>query len=106
MMNEIYERGPIVCSISTPEDFTYGYRAGIWPDDKKTTVEEIDHNVEVRGCLEALTGPALCIAACSTLGRLYADVLGECLKNVAYDSGWVEVVEFCTCGSNPNCVCY
>lgn len=47
MMNEIYERGPIVCSISTPEDFTYGYRAGIWPDDKKTTVEEIDHNVEV-----------------------------------------------------------
>ena len=25
MMSEIYHRGPIVCSISTPEDFTYGY---------------------------------------------------------------------------------
>ena len=24
MMSEIYERGPIVCSIATPDDFTYG----------------------------------------------------------------------------------
>ena len=47
MMNEIYKGGPIVCSISTPEDFTYGYRAGIWPDEK-TKIEMIDHNVEAR----------------------------------------------------------
>ncbi|KAK9844141.1 hypothetical protein WJX81_005676 [Elliptochloris bilobata] len=48
MMNEIYQKGPIVCSISTPEDFTYGYRAGIWPDEK-TKFDDIDHNVEVVG---------------------------------------------------------
>ena len=47
MMNEIYRKGPIVCSISTPEDFTYGYRGGIWSNEP-TKFEEIDHNVEVR----------------------------------------------------------
>lgn len=48
MMSEIYHRGPIVCSISTPEDFTYGYRGGIYNDPKNYTYESIDHNVEVR----------------------------------------------------------
>jgi len=47
MMSEIYHRGPIVCSISTPEDFTYGYREGIYNDPKNYTYESIDHNVEV-----------------------------------------------------------
>lgn len=46
MMNEIYRKGPIVCSISTPRDFTYGYRRGIWSNEP-TKFEEIDHNVEV-----------------------------------------------------------
>lgn len=46
MMNEIYRKGPIVCSISTPRDFTYGYRGGIWANEP-TKFEEIDHNVEV-----------------------------------------------------------
>ena len=48
MKSEIYHRGPIVCSISTPEDFTYGYRGGIYNDPKNYTYESIDHNVEVR----------------------------------------------------------
>ena len=46
MMNEIYRKGPIVCSISTPRDFTYDYRGGIWANEP-TKFEEIDHNVEV-----------------------------------------------------------
>jgi hypothetical protein len=25
MMSEIYQRGPIVCSITTPDEFTYSY---------------------------------------------------------------------------------
>jgi hypothetical protein len=58
MMREIYKGGPIVCSISTPEDFTYGYRAGIWPDEK-TTIEMIDHNVEAR----SPRGPARGVSA-------------------------------------------
>lgn len=48
MMSEIYHRGPIVCSISTPADFTYGYRGGVYNDPKNYTYESIDHNVEVR----------------------------------------------------------
>ena len=47
MMSEIYHRGPIVCSISTPDDFTYGYRGGLYDDPKNYTKETIDHNVEV-----------------------------------------------------------
>lgn len=46
-MSEIYHRGPIVCSISTPDDFTYGYRGGLYDDPKNYTKETIDHNVEV-----------------------------------------------------------
>lgn len=46
-MSEIYQRGPIVCSISTPEDFTYGYRGGIYKDPLNYTRETVDHNVEV-----------------------------------------------------------
>ena len=48
MMSQIYQRGPIVCSISTPYDFTYGYRGGIYNDPRNYTKETIDHNVEVR----------------------------------------------------------
>jgi hypothetical protein len=48
MMSEIYQRGPIVCSIATPGDFTYGYRSGIYKDPLNYTRDEIDHNVEVR----------------------------------------------------------
>ncbi len=45
-MNEIYHRGPITCSIATPDEFTYGYRGGIY-DGRNDT--DIDHDVEVVG---------------------------------------------------------
>ena len=54
MMSEIYHRGPIVCSISTPEDFTYGYRGGIYNDPLNYTKDSIDHNVEVRTAHDCL----------------------------------------------------
>ena len=54
MMSEIYHRGPIVCSISTPEDFTYGYRGGIYNDPLNYTKDSIDHNVEVRAAHDCL----------------------------------------------------
>eukprot|EP01025_Chloroclados_australasicus_P006008 TRINITY_DN11975_c0_g1_i1.p2 TRINITY_DN11975_c0_g1~~TRINITY_DN11975_c0_g1_i1.p2 ORF type:complete len:236 (-),score=17.16 TRINITY_DN11975_c0_g1_i1:208-915(-) len=46
MMNEIYQRGPIVCSIATDEEFTYGYRSGIY---QGKNFPGVDHNVEVVG---------------------------------------------------------
>lgn len=46
MMNEIFQRGPIVCSIATDSDFVYGYRGGIYEGKNST---EVDHNVEVVG---------------------------------------------------------
>ena len=49
MMSEIYQRGPITCSIATPDEFTYGYRAGIWKDKSNSTIDDIDHDVEVVG---------------------------------------------------------
>lgn len=64
MMSEIYHRGPIVCSISTPEDFTYGYRGGIYNDPLNYTKETIDHNVEVRLiclCLSHPWGGTICL---------------------------------------------
>ena len=48
MMSEIYARGPVVCSVATPEAFDYGYRAGIYDDPLNYTRDAIDHNVEVR----------------------------------------------------------
>ncbi len=47
MMSEIYRRGPVVCSVATPEAFDYGYRAGIYDDPQNYTRDSIDHNVEV-----------------------------------------------------------
>lgn len=46
MMNEIYRRGPITCSIATPDEFTYGYRGGVYAGRNDT---DIDHDVEVVG---------------------------------------------------------
>lgn len=46
MMNEIYHRGPITCSIATPDEFTYGYRGGVYSGRNDT---DIDHDVEVVG---------------------------------------------------------
>jgi hypothetical protein len=46
MMNEIYQRGPIVCSIAADNDFTYGYRGGVYRGKNST---DVDHNVEVVG---------------------------------------------------------
>ena len=50
MMSELYQRGPIVCSISTPDDFTYEYRYGVYIDTAvNATRDDIDHDVEVVG---------------------------------------------------------
>lgn len=45
-MNEIYQRGPIVCSAATDSAFMYDYRSGVYTGPNSTT---IDHNVEVVG---------------------------------------------------------
>lgn len=43
MMKEIYNHGPITCGISCPEDFTYGYRAGVLQDTSGD--RDIDHDI-------------------------------------------------------------
>eukprot|EP01134_Creolimax_fragrantissima_P003666 CFRG3666T1 len=47
MMAEIYNRGPIVCSIATGEALDYGYRGGVFVDHNNVT--DVDHDVEVVG---------------------------------------------------------
>ena len=50
MMSELYQRGPIVCSISTPDDFVYEYRGGVYVDGAvNATRDDVDHAVEVVG---------------------------------------------------------
>ena len=50
MMSELYQRGPIVCSISTPDDFVYAYRGGVYIDtDANATRDDVDHDIEVVG---------------------------------------------------------
>ena len=48
LVSELYARGPVVCSIATPEDFTYAYRGGIYQDPKNYTKDDVDHG-ESRG---------------------------------------------------------
>jgi cathepsin X len=47
MMQEIYERGPIVCGISVPDDLFLHYTGGIYQD--KTNNTEIVHDIAVVG---------------------------------------------------------
>ena len=50
MMSELYQRGPIVCSISTPDDFVYEYRGGVYVDRAvNASRDDVDHDVEVVG---------------------------------------------------------
>lgn len=49
MQAEILQRGPIVCSIATPDDFTYGYRGGVYVDPANYTRDDVDHDVELVG---------------------------------------------------------
>jgi Papain family cysteine protease len=46
MMSEIYQRGPIVCSIASDDKIAYGYRGGVYMGANSS---EVDHNVEVVG---------------------------------------------------------
>jgi hypothetical protein len=46
MMNEIMARGPITCSMATPDVFDYGYHGGIALDPTHNSTD-IDHDVEV-----------------------------------------------------------
>eukprot|EP00887_Chlorella_sp_A99_P000091 scaffold16.g91.t1 len=47
MRNEIFNRGPLTCSMAVPEVFDYGYHQGIFRDDTNST--DVDHDVEVVG---------------------------------------------------------
>ena len=49
MQSEILARGPIVCSVATPDDFVYKYRGGVYDDHNSTTLDDVDHDVEVVG---------------------------------------------------------
>ena len=49
MQAEILARGPIVCSIATPDAFVYGYRGGVYDDRNASTRDDVDHDVEVVG---------------------------------------------------------
>jgi hypothetical protein len=43
LVSELYARGPVVCSIATPEDFVYAYRGGVYQDPKNYTKDDVDH---------------------------------------------------------------
>lgn len=48
MMKEIFARGPITCSMATPETFDYGYHGGVYLDQYHNSTD-VDHDVEVVG---------------------------------------------------------
>jgi hypothetical protein len=48
MMSEIYQRGPVACSIACPDELTYKYRGGVYIDHSNSTGDDVDHDIEVR----------------------------------------------------------
>jgi len=62
MMKEIYNRGPIVCSFATDDDFMFNYTAnalandGVYTSATAFTADDIDHNMEVTGWGETASG--------------------------------------------------
>jgi hypothetical protein len=55
MMNELLARGPITCSMSTPETFDWGHGGDITVDPTHK-ITEVDHDVEVVGWGETADG--------------------------------------------------
>jgi hypothetical protein len=49
MQAELLARGPIVCSIATPDSFTYEYRGGIFDDHNSSTLDDVDHDISIVG---------------------------------------------------------
>jgi C1A family cysteine protease len=49
MQAELVARGPIVCSIATPDAFVYKYDGGIFDDHNKSTIDDVDHDVSIVG---------------------------------------------------------
>eukprot|EP00955_Chlamydomonas_euryale_P112126 366112-Chlamydomonas_euryale.AAC.32 len=47
-MSEIFQRGPITCSVACDDRFDYGYEGGIF-NDTSLGEDDIDHDVEVVG---------------------------------------------------------
>jgi len=47
MQAELLARGPITCSVATPDAFTYHYAGGIFDDHNSSTADDVDHDVEV-----------------------------------------------------------
>jgi hypothetical protein len=59
MLEELAARGPITCSMATPEAFDYGYGPHLYPDGVATDPGgdlEVDHDVEVVGWGETAGG--------------------------------------------------
>ena len=46
-MSEIYQRGPITCSMACSDEFSYGYRGGVFRPIVNAT--DVDHDVEIVG---------------------------------------------------------
>jgi len=47
IMNEILTNGPVVCGVTAPDSFSYGYHGGVYTDT--TNSSDIDHDVAVAG---------------------------------------------------------
>ena len=47
-MNEIKQRGPVVCDVYSPPDF-HNYTSGIYVGPTVTRVEDLNHAIEVVG---------------------------------------------------------
>jgi len=47
IMDEVFHNGPVVCGMTAPDSFTYGYHGGVWED--LTNSSDIDHDVEIAG---------------------------------------------------------
>jgi hypothetical protein len=69
-MNEIHQRGPIVCSIATDNAIMYGYRSGVYDGANST---DVDHNVEVVGWGVQDNKQYWC-AVCTQCDATHADV--------------------------------
>jgi hypothetical protein len=55
MKRELHARGPITCSMATPETFDYGYHGGVYMDPFHNNTD-VDHDIEVVGWGETAEG--------------------------------------------------
>ena len=91
MMNEIYQRGPITCSMAANDDFTYNFGGvGIYHENNFTE-DDLDHDIEVW----SEDGAGVRLGCGTRMGRRAIGMLRVLPSRTHHSRGWTRTELYC-----------